>query len=396
MTQSFDRIELLENLLKIPGGSGAEIQVAAFLQKTCLEWGLSPDCMLIDDVAERIDAPCTTGNLLIRIPERTSGPRILISSHMDTVPPCAGAEPKREGRKIVPRGQTALGGDNRTGVAAMMSLIHAILREKCPHPPLTFLFTIREESGLQGARAIEPGLLRGCKFGINIDGGSPYEGTIAAVGANRFTVDIEGKASHAGVYPERGISALLIGALGMAKSRQEGWFGKIQKGEKQGSSNIGIAMDRDGGAVGQATNVVTDFLRLRGEARSMDRGFIAEITEAFRSAFAWAAAEVRDDQNQPGKIDFQFQTEYEPFEIEAGSPVIELYQKTVRSLGIEPVLKKGRGGLDANWLFRHEVPSLTIGAGQNQIHAIGEWVNLDHYEGACDLLLALMKSAAST
>jgi tripeptide aminopeptidase len=63
-------------------------------------------------------------------------------------------------------------------------------------------------------------------------------------------------------------------------------------------------------------------------------------------------------------------------------------------LGKTPTLKNGRGGLDANWFYEHGVPSLTIGAGQNQIHAIGEWVDLDQYQAACDLLEIMITKAA--
>lgn len=393
MTQTLDIIGLLEETIKIPGLSGEERAVRSFIEKTLQTWGLSPDRIQVDDCPKRMTVPCSTGNLFVRLEGTRPGPRILISSHMDTVPLCAGAEPVRDGRRLVPKGKTALGGDNRTGVAAMLVLLHAILKEGCQHPPLTFLFTIREESGLQGARHLDPKLISDCAFGINIDGGSPWEGTIAAVGANRFFVDLHGKASHAGVYPERGISSLLIASMGLARVHQGGWFGKVIKGEKQGSSNIGYLGDAEGRSAGSATNVVTDFVRLKGEARSMDPVFKEEITAAYREAFAWAASQVKDHEGNPGKVEFHSETEYTPFELPPGAPVVRLYEDSVKALGQTPVLKKGRGGLDANWLHRHGVPALTLGAGQNQIHAVGEWVNLDHFESACALLRRMVERA---
>ena len=64
---------------------------------------------------------------------------------------CAGAKPKREGDRIVSDGTTALGGDNRTGCAVLVTLVETLLKHKLPHPPITLLFTVREESGLHGA-----------------------------------------------------------------------------------------------------------------------------------------------------------------------------------------------------------------------------------------------------
>ena len=75
-------------------------------------------------------------------------------THMDTVPLCAGAKPKRQGKKIVNAVKTALGGDNRTGCAVLVTLVAELLRHKPDHPPLTLLFTVREESGLFGARHV--------------------------------------------------------------------------------------------------------------------------------------------------------------------------------------------------------------------------------------------------
>lgn len=392
--QMLDRVELLENLLRLPGKSGEEHVVSEYIQKTCQDWGISQSQIQVDDAPSRINLPCSTGNLFVRMPGNRPGPTLLISSHMDTVPPCVGAVPIRNGNKIVPQGKTALGGDNRTGVAAMLTLIQSIQTKNIPHAPLIFLFSIREESGLQGARFLNPERIRDCDFGINIDGGSFSDATRAAVGANRFVVEITGKASHAGVYPERGISALLVAALAMEKIHRDGWFGKVVKGGRSGSSNIGVFSDEFGGAVGQATNVVTDFVRIKGECRSMDPHFMEELTQAYKVAFAEAALQVRDSDGNCAQVAFEAQTEYRPFTLPMDCPVISLFEESVRSMGKAPTLKDGRGGLDANWLFEHGVPSLTIGAGQNQIHAIGEWVDLEQYQGACDLLEIMVAKAA--
>ena len=75
-------------------------------------------------------------------------------THLDTVPLCAGAEPLRKGKRIVSARETALGGDNRTGVACLVTLVATLLEQRLPHPPLTLLFTVREESGLWGARFV--------------------------------------------------------------------------------------------------------------------------------------------------------------------------------------------------------------------------------------------------
>jgi tripeptide aminopeptidase len=60
----------------------------------------------------------------VRIPgrgARAGAEPLLFMTHMDTVPLCAGARPKQQGKKIVNTAKSALGGDNRTGCAVLES-----------------------------------------------------------------------------------------------------------------------------------------------------------------------------------------------------------------------------------------------------------------------------------
>jgi tripeptide aminopeptidase len=170
---------------------------------------------------------------------------------------------------------------------------------------------------------------------FNYDGGSASNVTIGAVGADRWQVEIFGRASHAGVAPERGISSTMILALALADVKAGGWFGKVVKGKRQGTSNVGPVTGGDGRPAGDATNVVTDYVHVRGESPSHDAKFFKEITKAY---------------------------------------------KTIRA---------ANGGLDANWMVRHRVPTVTFGAGQNEPHTIDEWINLDEYDRACALAVQL-------
>jgi tripeptide aminopeptidase len=43
------------------------------------------------------------------------------------------------------------------------------------------------------------------------------------------------------------------------------------------------------------------------------------------------------------------------------------------------------GGLDANWLDKHGIPTVTIGAGQREVHTVKEYVELDEYVMGCKI-----------
>lgn len=387
----------LMRFLAVEGVTGREAAIGKEVVTALKEAGVPPKAITFDDAHNRIPEPTQTGNLIVKLPG--VGPTkddkpVLFMTHLDTVPLCAGAVPKLQGKRIVNATDgAALGGDNRTGCAVLVTLAAELARQKLPHPPLVFLFTVREESGLFGAKHLNPADLGGPAAGFNFDGRTAADVIVGAIGADRWTVDIRGKASHAGVAPERGVSATLILSLALAEVHAGGWFGKVVKDGREGTSNIGTVAGADGRPAGDATNVVTDYVHVKGESRSHDAKFVREITAAFKAAFANAAAKVRDHEGRPGKVTFTSRLDYVPFRIRDDSPVVKRASAAVRAIGRTPNLKVTNGGLDANWMVKHGVPTVTFGAGQNEIHTVKEYVELGEFEAACRLAVALATGA---
>ncbi|MBI2804111.1 MAG: M20/M25/M40 family metallo-hydrolase [Planctomycetes bacterium] len=382
-------INRLMRFLAVEGITGQEQAIGAEVARALSEIGVPAGAIRFDDANTRIPLPTQTGNLIVTLPGTKPGPRRLFSTHLDTVPLCAGAVPVRKGRRIVPAGKTALGGDNRTGVAALVTMLAELLTRNIPHAPLTVLFTVREESGLWGARTVDAAELGDPAMGFNIDGGSAQTITIGAVGADRWEVEIFGKAAHAGVHPERGISATIVLARALASIHKDGWFGKVKKAGMEGTSNVGPVGDADGGCAGQATNVVTDYVKVNGESRSHDAKCITAITAAYRQAFQTAARQVRDDKGKTARVRFTTQRSYFPYRLREDSAVVRAAQNVAASLGWQTTLKFSNGGLDANWLTRHGIPALTFGAGQHDVHTIAEYADLDEFIDGCIFALAL-------
>ena len=381
----------LMRFLAVPGITGEEAKIAAQITASLREVGVPASLIRHDDVKEHIQLPTQTGNLICQLPgvgPLKDKPPILFMTHMDTVPLCAGAKPVLKGKKIVNEAETALGGDNRTGCAVLVTLAAELIAQKLPHPPVTFLFTVREESGLFGARHLNPGELGGVKMGFNFDGRSAADVIVGAVGADRWTVELFGKASHAGVAPERGISATMQLALALADVKANGWWGKVVKGDREGTSNVGPVCGKNNGPAGDATNVVTDYVMVRGESRSHDPKFFKEITAAYKAAFEAAVAGLTDHDGKPGKMKFTAQTDYYPFRIKDSSPAVLAASAAITAVGLTPNVRVANGGLDANWMVKHGIPTVTFGAGQNDIHTIKEWVDLVEFEAGCRVALA--------
>jgi tripeptide aminopeptidase len=379
----------LMRFLAVEGVTGQEKAIAEAVSDELKKVGVPASAIRFDTVHKRIPLPTQTGNLLVDLPGTRQGPRLLFATHLDTVPLCAGAKPKREGDKIVGDGTTALGGDNRTGCAVLVTLAETLLKHKLPHPPITLLFTVREESGLHGARELDPKDLGGAKMCFNVDGKLAAELITGAVGQTNWDVEIKGKASHAGVAPEKGISSTLVASIALAEAHRGGWFGKVVKPDGNGTSNPGVFGGKEGKPAGDATNVVTDYVHIKGEARSPSAEFAAKIAEAYREVFKKAQAEVKDADGATSEVTFTAKASYPPFKVEDDAPAVKHARKAAESLGLKPTTLFSNGGLDANWLDKHGVPTVTIGAGQYEIHTVKEYVHLPEFANGCRLAVAL-------
>ncbi len=308
----------------------------------------------------------------------------MLMAHVDTVPLCQGVRPVRRGRWIVPAEKhTALGADDRSGCAVVLAAALEILRGKLPHPPLTFFWTVQEETGLHGARHARLGMLGKPQLAFNFDGGSSQRLCVGATGGYRMEIHITGIASHAGGSPEDGVSAITIASLAIAQLHQEGWHGRIEKNGRLGTSNVGAIHG------GDATNVVTPQVELRAEARSHDPAFRRRIVRAIERAFQRAARKVRNRQGASGDVRIDGRLDYEAFKLADDEPCVGAAERAVRQLGGQPVRSISNGGLDANWMTARGIPTVTLGSGQKDAHTVSERMDLGQFRQACRIALRL-------
>jgi len=131
------------------------------------------------------------GNVVVRVPAsagREEAPTVVLQAHLDMVcerDPNSPYDP-REGRIhlvlddgwVVAEG-TTLGADNGIGVAAAMAVAED---PGIAHGPLELLFTLSEEQGLDGAKALDASLVEG-RLLLNLDGTSDQAITIGCAGS---------------------------------------------------------------------------------------------------------------------------------------------------------------------------------------------------------------------
>lgn len=379
-----EALQLAMDLMAIPGRSGQESQIAAEISRRLMTVGVPESAISFDAAHRRSGGTGECGNLIVKLPGTLRQPRRLLMAHMDTVPLCVGSKPSLNGNHIRSKDrQTGLGGDNRAGVATVLSAALTILRAGLPHPPLTLLFPVQEEVGIVGVRHLNVSKLGKPALCFNWDGGDPRRVIVGATGAISMKIVIRGIASHAGVHPEHGVSAAVVAAEAIADLQNNGWHGLIVKSQKTGTSNVGSIRG------GEATNVVMPELQLTAEARSHDPQFREKIAGEFESAFRRSAERFVNHEGRKAIIEFHRELKYESFRLDESLPAVSAAKTAIKQASLEPELVLANGGLDANWMTAHGLPTVTLGCGQHDIHTVNETLDVSEFHSACRIALAL-------
>ena len=128
-----------------------------------------------------------------------------------------GVKPSIKDGYVVTDGTTILGADDKTGLSVMFETIRVLKEQNIPHGDIQFIITVGEESGLVGAKALDRSLIK-AKYGYALDSdGKVGNIVVAAPTQAKMKATILGKTAHAGVAPEKGVSAITIAAKAISK-----------------------------------------------------------------------------------------------------------------------------------------------------------------------------------
>src|SRR5438874_2402724 len=303
---------LLLELVQIDSVSREERDVAERIKKICEELGAEVE---IDDAGSKVGG--NTGNVIARFPGTLpQAEAIMMSAHMDTVVPGRGVKPVVEGDIIRTDGSTVLGGDDKSGCAVVIETIRCLQEQSIPHAPIDAVFSICEEVGLLGAKHLDIRKVR-AKYGIVFDSDDPGFLFTKGPSANHFEFKIYGLESHAGVAPEQGISAIKIAAEAIAAMK----LGRI---DEETTANIGVIRG------GEATNIITNLVTLKGEARSLDEDKLNAQTEHMIKCLEDAAAKYEvtvDGLTTRGRVESNVSREYYAMDVSDDSRVVKLVKQ---------------------------------------------------------------------
>ncbi|MBX5449705.1 M20/M25/M40 family metallo-hydrolase [Thermogemmatispora sp.] len=331
----------LVDLLALPSTSGHEEHVRQYLETTLQAQGLTTS----------LD---TAGNLIALLPGQ--GRPVLLNAHMDRVPPGRGQRPILRDGVLYSDGSSNLGADDAAGLAIILEILRRLQEHSLAHPPIVALFTVQEESGLQGARAFDPtpwqvtdGIVFDNAFeaGVVVSRGAHYEA---------FDVEIIGRTGHPGKDLTQTVNALEIfrqaayphGSLANDQTR-------ILIGHIEG---------------GSARNAVPDRVLLQGELRSFEGNEqIEHYRERIRAAFTEAARQAG------GQAKIHFVSHCSAYMVDEQEPLLSLYRQVLADRGEHLQPRPTFIGSDASAL-RPRVRAFTISTGVVNEHTPDEYVPL--------------------
>jgi tripeptide aminopeptidase len=361
---------LLLELVQIDSLSRREGRIAARLAGDLRALGGE---VAFDDAGRAVDGE--TGNLIARFPGTVDAPALLLCAHMDTVSPGEGVRPVVEDDVIRTDGTTVLGGDDKSGVAIICECVRVCRERGLRHPPLDVVLTICEEIGLLGAKHLDLGRVR-ARRGLVFDSDAVGFAFTRAPGANHIDVVVRGRAAHAGMAPERGVSAIRVAAEAIASMR----LGRI---DPETTANVGRIEG------GRATNIIPDEVHVRGEARSHDLTRLAAQTAHMRACFEEAAA------RHPGaRVEISVDAAYAPMAVPDDSAIMRLVAAAAERTGRTITPAGMGGGCDANVLNRRGLEVVNLGTGMRDIHTTGEWLRVSDMVAAAEVTLAAIELAA--
>jgi tripeptide aminopeptidase len=165
---------------------------------------------------------CTTtrddiGNIVAVYPGTRPG-TILVSTHMDTAGTDRGIVPIIGDDGVIRTdGSTILGADDKSGLAGCLELLRLLrANPDWSFPTIEFVSTVGEERGLVGSRHLDVGRLSATHGFVLDTAGVMGSVTYWSPTSVYLTITFHGRKAHAGVEPEKGISAVRVAARAIA------------------------------------------------------------------------------------------------------------------------------------------------------------------------------------
>ena len=378
---------------KLWGASGSEKVVADKIIDQFTAMNFPGARISVDDTASRTHSD--TGNVIVDIPASHDAPAntpgIGFFFHMDRVPARAPDVPADEPVQVVVEAdgdihskdyRTNLGADDRAGYAEINEALQLIKDNNLTHGRIVMVGLTNEEIDSSGATQLDPKVLEGLKYGICMDAEGLTDLMRGASTITEWHAQIQGKAAHSGLEPEKGISAIAGANVAI---NNLGKLGKVKDGQTLNVAYI------HGGSVGDngspVTNVIPDHCQVDGEFRSVTPADFDELKSKVEKAFEAAEKELGV------KTSLRMTTE-PGFYLDDDAPVVLFAERGMQAAGLSPVKLSLLAGSDASPINALKgLPTVVLGPGVHSPHTVQEHINVSELVKGSEVVLSLVQEA---
>jgi tripeptide aminopeptidase len=335
-------IDTFLQMVQISSESGHEKEFIAHL-KHLFTTELQADCV--------ID---TFGNLIAKLPAKNSSAAVPVffGLHADTVKPGEKIEPIIEDQIIRSKGETILGADDKAGIAELFEALRTADR----YPPIEIVVSREEEIGFKGAKNMDASLLHS-KIGFVIDSDTLTDIIIGGPSYMSIAVDITGKAAHAGMEPEKGVSAIKAAAHAISMLK-EGWI------DEETTTNVGVIRG------GEVINAVPEKAEVKVECRSQSHEKCLQRSDLIKQIFLNTAESVG------ARTEVAMELLVKCYSISEDTDSVAIAKKAIRQVGLDPEAKVICGGTDAAIYNEKGVETVVIGMGVQAEHSKDEHITI--------------------
>lgn len=310
-------------------------------------------------------------NVYASLPGTLPGDTTIMCAHMDTVVPGNGIKPIIEDGVIHTDGSTILAGDDKSGIAAIMEAVRVIKEQNIPCRNTEILFTIGEEGGMNGAKNMDYSMIKGKEAMVFDASGEIGHVLTCGPGQIKIFATVIGRASHAGLAPEAGISAIQVAAKGIAKMN-------LLRIDEETTCNIGTLKAE------YATNIVPEKAELIAEVRSRNLDKLNAHAAHIKNCLQEACDEMG------ATLEINLMTNYVSFNVENEDPLVKRIFDSCERLGYQAETAKGGGGSDANVMALHGIKPVVLSTGMTKVHTTSESLKVDDLNKTAELVLDLM------
>lgn len=363
------------DLVQVDSETKFEAEIASVLKQKFKTLGVE---VIEDDAKNKTDHQAN--NLICNLKGNIDNmDTIFFTAHMDTVTPGKNIKPSIENDYIVSDGTTILGADDKAGIAVLLETIRLLKENNLKHGDLQFVITVGEESGLAGAKALDTSLLK-AKFGYALDSDGPVGNIVVeAPYQSKISTKVYGKSAHAGVAPEKGVSAITVAAKAISKMN----LGRI---DDETTANIGYFQ---GGKETQ-TNVVCDYVEIVSEARSLKKDKLLKTVNEIQTAYESTAEKFG------GRTEVVVEEIYPGFQYNKDDEVVRIAQNAAEKLGLPTDILKSGGGSDANIFNGYGIPTVNLSVGYEHIHTTKERIHVSNLVNLTKLVIQIINDTATS